>query len=247
MAAAANTTVRHIIHNRLVDGAARRLATRIAPIDPAIWPTLQAAIRSHQHWLVRLHELLPTAEPSAIGPTVQELPDTLSPEQCKIRYPEWLWDARLPSFTWKPKLPKGLPMPANWPATPEDWTQICDFLRGLRWRVGEQYSFSFCELAAVFHQTGHRVSLDAQLLTFREVTNMIRKAMQILSKDSAVDAFPGIFNSTRPRSCGRVMPQGCIDHAIPYVTPEGYQLIAHLLGRGAGRTLESWEIPVCDF
>lgn len=88
---------------------------------------------------------------------------------------------------------------------------------------------------------------DAQMLTFRELTNLIRKAMQILSKDDTVDAFPRIFNSTRPRSCGRVLPQGCIDHSIPYVKPEGYQLVAQLLARGAGRTLESWEIPVCDF
>ena len=37
------------------------------------------------------------------------------------------------------------------------------------------------------------MQVDAQMLTFRELTNMIQKAMQILSKDDTVDAFPGIF------------------------------------------------------
>ena len=50
---------------------------------------------------------------------------------------------------------------------------------------------------------------------------------------------------TRPRSCGRVMPQGCIDHAIPYVTPEGYQLIAHLLTGVLGDSSVRLLTPLC--
>lgn len=64
----------------------------------------------------------------------------------------------------------------------------------------------------------------------------------MLSKDPAVDAFPGIFDSTRPRTCGRVLCRGRIANAIPFVDPEEYQLVVRLLARGARRTLEAWEI-----
>ena len=102
-------------------------------------------------------------------------------------------------------------------------------------------SFSFCELAAVFYSQGYRLVDDEKTRTFRDVCNLIRKAMLTLSKMSTVE------NSTRPRSCGRTLPQGCIDAAIPFVAPEGFQLVANLFARGAGRALETWEIPVCDF
>ena len=59
LARLAKTTVRHIIHNRLVDGAARDFALRIAPINPKMRQELIGAIRQHQSWLTKLHELLP--------------------------------------------------------------------------------------------------------------------------------------------------------------------------------------------
>ena len=201
----AQTTVRHIIHNRLVDGAAGDFALRIAPINPKMRQELIDAIRQHQNWLTRLHELLPTKEPGVTdAPQVCELPNMLTPEQCRARYPHCLWDAHPSSFRWKLKVPNSHPPPRNWTSSVNDWDEICRFLRSLRWKTGADFSFSFCELAAVFHSGGFRVQVDAQMLTFRELTNMIQKAMQILSKDDTVDAFPGIFNSTRPRSCGRV-------------------------------------------
>lgn len=209
---------------------------------------IRDAILQHQAWLVKLHESLPTRSPdSAPVSQVRELPDEMTLEHAKIRYSHWLWSTPSGSFCWKPRLPHSHPCPRTWPASDDDWREICAFLRSLRWKTGNEYSFSFCELAAVFHASGYRIHSDVQLLTFRELTNLIRKAIQLLSKDPAADAVPGTFNSTRPRSCGRVLPQGCLDHAIPFVTEEGYLLIARLLARGAGRTLESWEIPVCDF
>ena len=248
MARCVNTTLQHIANNRLVDRAAREFAVSIAPIDPQFKPKLIEAIRSHQQWLVGVHASLPTHAPDESNVrNVQELPDKLTSAQCRLRYPQWPWDAPAASFKWKPKIPLNLPCPETWKSHPENWNSICEFLRGLRWKEDPDTSFSFCELAAIFHASGARIKADCELLTFREVTNLIRKTMLILSKNPCVQAFPGSFNSTRPRSCGRVLPQGCIDHAFPFVLPEGYELVANLLARGANRTLESWEIPVCDF
>lgn len=248
MARCVHTTWQHIANNRLVDRAAREYAVCIAPVDPGFKPQLLAAIQSHQEWLVNVHALLPTHDPEhEAPPTVQELPDTLTLAQCKLRYPQWPWDTPATQYKWKPKIPLVLPCPESWKWGAENWHVICGFLRSLQWKEDRGASFSFCELAAVFHSTGSRIKADSDLLTFRELTNVIRKAMLLLSKNPSVQAFPGSFNSTRPRSCGRVLPQGCIDYALPYVRPEGYELVANLLARGANRTLESWEIPVCDF
>ena len=248
MARCVHTTLQHITNNRIVDRAARELAIRLAPIDPNFKQNLVAAIHSHQKWLISVHSLLPTRDPAAdTSNGVQELPDKLSASQCRLRYPHWDWDVAAASFRWKPKIPVDIPCPETWKSHPENWTVICSFLRGLRWKETHGASFSFCELAAIFHVTGARLKADSDLLTFRELTNLIRKTMLLLSKNPCVQAFPGSFNSTKPRSCGRVLPQGCIEHASPFVPPEGFELVANLFARGANRTLESWEIPVCDF
>ena len=249
MARCVHTTLQHIANNRLVDRAARELAIRLAPIDPPTFKQkLVAAIHSHQKWLIAEHSLLPTRDPDAATSNgVQELPDKLTASQCRLRYPQWAWDVPLTSFRWKPKIPVNVPCPETWKSHPENWNAICTFLRGLRWKETQDASFSFCELAALFHASGARVKADSDLLTFRDLTNLIRKTMLLLSKNPCVQAFPGSFNSTKPRSCGRVLPQGCIEHASPFVPPEGFELVANLFARGANRTLESWEIPVCDF
>lgn len=144
---------------------------------------LKQAILDHQTWLVGLHCLLPTKEPAPSTPVeVRVLPAVLTPVECRLRYPQWLRDAPASSFRWKLKIPHDHPCPKGWRGAEKDWFTICIFLRELRWKTSQELSFSFCELAAIFHSCGYRVlSLFAQLLTFRELTNLIRKVMQSLS------------------------------------------------------------------
>ena len=75
--------------------------------------------------------------------------------------------------------------------------------------------FSFSELTVCFHCEGFRLEGDQQQLTFYDIYKPLRACLLALHKSDQADPFPGRFNSTFPRSCGRVMPQGCIEGCIP--------------------------------
>ena len=68
-----------------------------------------------------------------------------------------------------------------------------------------------------------------------------------LKKMPECDSFPGTFDTAFPRSRGRVLPQGCIRGAIPYFSNEAKLLVGRLFAAGAGRTIDSWRIPLADF
>ena len=157
MARCVNTTLQHIANNRLVDRAAREFAVSIAPIDPQFKPKLIEAIRSHQQWLVGVHASLPTHAPDESNVrNVQELPDKLTSAQCRLRYPQWPWDASAVSFKWKPKIPVAFPKPKAWDGSADEWETTCTFLRSLRWCVKEDEVTSLCELTALFHFCGYK-------------------------------------------------------------------------------------------
>lgn len=125
----------------------------------------------------------------------------------------------------------------------QDWNECLKFLRGLRWLVDDAQSFSFNELAVLFHCRGHHAK-DRDLTTYLDLYRVIREVLQSLSHDDAVQAHPGVFHTTKPRCCGRVLPQGCIVGAIPFVTDSERVHIARLFSQGAGRTLASWQVPL---
>ena len=74
-------------------------------------------------------------------------------------------------------------------------------------------------------------------MTFRDLYTVVREAMLALSTNPDVQPFTGPFNSTRPRACGRILPQGCVEHATPHIAPEGVLLLVRLFGAGADRRL----------
>ena len=113
--------------------------------------------------------------------------------------------------------------------------------------VDQEQSFSFTELAVVFHYEGFRLEGDNTMRTFYDVYKAIRECMQYMTKIDECDGFPGVFDTAFPRSCGRVLPQGCIRGAIPYFADEAKLLVARLFAAGAGRTIDSWRLPLADF
>lgn len=52
---------------------------------------------------------------------------------------------------------------------------------------------------------------------------------------------------TKLGACGRILPQGCIEGAAPFISTEGLILFASLWGIGADRRLATWSIPVADW
>ena len=203
----------------------------------------------HHSWLIALHKLLPTRAPDDnVGdePRSENNVD-IAPDQCKARFPQWMWGLRPSLFTWKPKVPVHFPCPARWTRPERDWHTLCAFFRSLKWLPDVHQSFSFSELTVCFHCEGFRLDGDQQLLTFYDIYKPLRACLLALFKSDQADPFPGQFSSTFPRSCGRVMPQGCIQGSIPYHTDETRVTLAKIFSAGAGRTLESWKLLLSDF
>lgn len=243
LAALKGTTVEHILHNRLVDAAAKEFAHRTATVFPSVQQKVQSAIAHHQRWLVDLHCLLPTDQPDRAKADTKTKPEQkLTIATCRARFPTWLWGTPLSQYTWKPKIPQDLACPSKWTGHTQDWTTCLAFIGSLRWYVDEGESFSFNELSVLFHCGGFALQKDRDLVTFLDIYKAIREAMQNLSKDDSADPHPGSFHTTRPRSCGRTLPQGCIVGAIPHMSDDVRVRIASLFSRGAGRTLQSWNI-----
>ena len=249
-AATCGTTVQHILLNRIADRVAKRLASRLAPVCPEIYRQAKHATFRHQQWLVQLHSLLPAnAGHTNIDSeaAVQEVPDTMSEAQAMALYPQWHWTTPVTKFSWKPKIPDVMVAPKSWRHGPATWISVRTFLQQLQWLSHPAESYSFCELAVAFHSAGFRVSGDQEQITFRDIYKILREALLYLHKSSEAQPFPGSFNSTKPRACGRILPQGCIDGACPFVLPSARILLAHLFGIGADRRLETWAIPVHDW
>lgn len=95
LAATANTTREHIFNNRTADSIAKTLAKHLAPVQPDMQILAGRAIEQHQSWLVALHKLLPTNEqvPSDSIQTSNHN-DDITLDQCRSRFPAWLWNFR---------------------------------------------------------------------------------------------------------------------------------------------------------
>ena len=171
----------------------------------------------------------------------------MSEAQAMALYPQWHWTTPVTKFSWKPKIPDVMVAPKSWRHGPATWISVRTFLQQLQWLSHPAESYSFCELAVAFHSAGFRVSGDQEQITFRDIYKILREALLYLHKSSEAQPFPGSFNSTKPRACGRILPQGCIDGACPFVLPSARILLAHLFGIGADRRLETWAIPVHDW
>ena len=248
MAMQKKTTRENILNNRKADQAARFSAKKLAPVHPDMQTRANKAIDAHHAWLVSLHKLLPTSDPGDPHVKSQDTgPADVPLDQCKLRFPSWHWHLPKKHFPWKPKIPLHMKCPTRWAHTGTEWRTRCAFLRQLSWVQDAEQSYSFTELAAVFHASGFKLDGDTQLLTFFDMYKIIRERMQYMSKQPDCDCFPGRFDSTFPRSCGRVLPQGCIRGGIPYVTDSARLLIARLFQAGAGKTIDSWRLPLADF
>ena len=143
------TTVQHVLRNRDADRAAKQTARSISPIRPDMIPVMHAATALHHEWLVKLHCQLTVQidEDFKESNERQNTPQEITVDQARALYPTWPWQSCIAHFGWKPKIPQGIPPPKRWKHHPEDWHNICKFLRSLQWREQKGQAVAFCELA----------------------------------------------------------------------------------------------------
>lgn len=247
-AAASGSTLLHVLRNRDADRAAKLCAQRIAPVFFHMPQVMGAATALHQEWLVRLHAHLDTGNDDEVKPDHMQAPPQTADSQitlgaAKTMFPIWHWHPHKSHFLWRPKVPALVEMPKRWRYSAKDWSTICNFVRGLRWREDADGAISFCELAVLFHHTGWRFEACSSALQIHEVTCKLRQAFQYLLKDPKVQVCPGEFSATFVKSAGRVLPQSAIIRAFPLIEDQTLVYLARTLCSGCGRTIESWRTP----
>ena len=193
-AAASGSTLLHVLRNRDADRAAKLCAQRIAPVFFHMPQVMGAATALHQEWLVRLHAHLDTGNDDEVKPDHMQAPPQTADSQitlgaAKTMFPIWHWHPHKSHFLWRPKVPALVEMPKRWRYSAKDWSTICNFVRGLRWREDADGAISFCELAVLFHHTGWRFEACSSALQIHEVTCKLRQAFQYLRVCLANVAF----------------------------------------------------------
>ena len=115
LAASAGTTKEHILHNRRADMVAKDLARRLAPVDCTLQQQADRAICQHHNWLINLHRLLPTSVPTdnAGDASRVEAVVEITSDQCKARFPQWMWGLRPSLFYMETQNSGAVPMPGT--------------------------------------------------------------------------------------------------------------------------------------
>ena len=91
LAASRRTTLEHIQNNRIADAAAKELANQTASVVTEVQNQVRGALIRHQHWLIDLHELLPTHQPDRLVEKEKAKPsEEVTHASAQKRFPMWL-------------------------------------------------------------------------------------------------------------------------------------------------------------
>lgn len=248
LAQTVGSTRKNILHNRWADREAKLQAYKYSLVRPETQRLVEPATLAHQEWLTKLHVHLATHE--VAKPAFQDTAsaavidtDALTLDNAPEFFPKWAWDAPAALFPWKPKIPSDLPPPAKWKHSLHDWRQIVTFLSQLRWRTAPHASAAFCELALQMHAQGYELEKHADL-TIHDLLTRVRQCLQFLVKDPTCQACPGSLVPGHAKSEGRVLCQGAVVGAVPCFSNRCLFLLAQAVGTGAGRTTQSWAVPL---
>lgn len=248
LAQTVGSTSQHILHNRWADREAKSQAFKHSLVKPETQRYVEPAVLAHQEWLTKLHVHLATHEVAKPSFQDQASADVIDTEALTIHsaptfFPRWDWNVSAHLFPWKPKIPADLAPPKRWKHSKHDWMQITSFLGQLRWRSDSHASAAFCELALQLHAQGFHLENHTEL-TIHDLLTRVRQCLQFLMKDPACQVCPGSLVPGHAKSEGRVLCQGAVVGAVPCYSNESLCLLAQAIGTGAGRTTQSWAVPL---
>ena len=239
------STYLDVVNNRRADRSANDEAVKCSAIHPQDQRRLENAILHRQEWLVIVSHMLEVHKPAQ--PDVVAQPVVDNPASHLYRFPLWPWNAVVENYTWKPKIPKFLPVPHKWPHELEDWKYFREFFMQLHWRIDDNFSVSVVELACIFWWRGFKHSqLEASISLYMHLITTFRAMLKHLQPSELCQPFPCGVDTKRNKSCGRELPKG-IFHGVDVLMSddERFRLI-HIFDEGAGRALSSWDslLPV---
>ena len=248
LATSKGTTKQHIQQNRIVDRLAKSVAQAETAVDVHDQAMLFNAIVKRQDWLTKLGELLYYDVQAARLAQFQdhdperEQANKIDKQTCINKFPKLGWHAKKHTFPWKPSFAKNLPEPKKWPMSATEWKACATYCHQMRWQENADASVSFAELALLFWLRGYKFDdMDPATTSFRDVMKKLRRALCIMHKLPAGPFFPGTWENSLNRNCGKSLPAGCIVGAIPWMSDQELQVFSNLLHSGAAQTLASWD------
>ena len=251
LARSCRSTVLDIFCNRCADFAAKSTCIDHAPLHAERYHDFEKHILVHHKWLVELasklgheHEEQILRQSDEPGPSQDE--DDLE-QTIRSFFHKWPWNPPAESLPWTPPRIEGVCKPACWKNSADDWMMFLHFLKSLRWDSHASLSWSYFELACIFHLRGFAWE-DVDPLTFRvdSLVPKVKKACIAVRKSAAHILLPGSHNPDRNKSIGKTLPSGTIDGVNLRCSSDELLKLGRFIFHGGNHRLGSWAFALCD-
>lgn len=226
-AVAAGSTLRDIHLNRKADEFAKKHIHEAATKLKVELRTKEVDVFARQLWLSKLNRVCKKPEPVPVAaPAVNTAPaERLTSRQL---CPRWAWDSQPAEYTWQACIDETTKGPEKPPLSGANFKTFLQFMKSLRWKLGDGCACSVFELAAAAFLQGWRFELPAgTICTPQSYASIIRAAISFC-KTKQVIVAPLLLD--KGNKCnGKTFPKGAFLGAQVY--------------RGAKATPHSWAIP----
>ena len=250
LAYSCKSTVLDIDCNRRADFAAKTCCERHAPLHTSRYHDLPQIILEHHKWLIEVARLLGHEDETRItNPLHDDDVELNEDDEQHLRnfFHRWPWVQPPGSLLWTPAPQPAFAKPASWKNTDADWLMFCNFLGTLQWDQAPTLSWSYFELACIFHLRGFTwENVNPAAFQIASLVPKVKKACISIRKSAAHSLLPGHHNPDKNRSIGKTLPSGTIDGVS--LRCSSYELLR--LGRfiyyGGNHRLSSWPFVLCD-
>ena len=236
--------------NRRADFAAKTSCELHAPLHISRYNDLPHLILEHHTWLVQLARQLDQEKETTNDSSAAEAPTQPNEDDeqhLRSFFHRWPWTTPRGSVRWSPPRPQIFEKPACWKNTDSDWTMFCNFLGTLQWDQDPSLSWSYFELACIFHLRGFTwENVNPAVFQIAALVPKVKKACIAIRKSAAHILLPGAHNPDKNRSIGKTLPSGTIDGVSLRCSSEELVRLGRFLYHGGNHRLSSWPFLLCD-
>ena len=250
-----NTTIWDILNNRKADHFAKQAIDKIRDCPKATFVDSLQQISRWQYFLAEINafvsdsRMLPEESNQDNGHVVvgrepqnqRVLPHNVHGAHpisvFQNLLPRWIWEPIRNEYTWVPTF-QYRPKPNCYANISEgDWDSLCEFFKGLSWKIDASYDTSFLELAACANQQGFSFEAGNSPAN---ISTLLKKYLNLATKAGFFDqVVPGSIVK-RCKSNGKTFPSGLISGCYPYILPEVLKVVAIPFLRGRDHRLSQW-------
>lgn len=239
-AVCAGSTLRDIHLNRKADECAKRhLHTEAIKLKAEVH-TKEADVYARQLWLAKLNRPCKKDDvaPVAVSAVTTAPAERLAPRQL---CPRWAWDSQPAEYTWHTPIDDSIEGPGEMPLSGPNFKTFLQFMRSLRWKLGDGLACSVFELAAAAFLSGWRFELpEGTLCTPQSYAATIRAGISFCKTKHIVVA--ALLLDKGNKCNGKTFPKGAFFGAEVYLENKTLELLSRAFEKGAKATPHSWSL-----